>query len=171
VERVLGTLGALLQRQQSQGSDAIPPSEWNILLDTAASLLDGSPPAGLCELTRIALGCGAHEMALDLAKRALRVVDRESVLECRALRLLGAAMLRSGIASGAGAIQDALTLAITQGANLEAAEALNELGLHELRLGERAAAESRLRAAVALCPSGAELWTPLRDRLAQSPAT
>lgn len=32
---------------------------------------------------------------------------------------------------------------------------------------ERSAAESRLRTAVALCPSRAELWTPLRDRLAQ----
>jgi hypothetical protein len=84
--------------------------------------------------------------------------------------LLGVAMMRQALRSGAQALEDAVTLAITRRAKREAAEALNELGLHELKDGRHAAAECRLQAAVALCPSEhADLWTALRDRLATIP--
>ncbi|MGH2907020.1 MAG: tetratricopeptide repeat protein [Solirubrobacterales bacterium] len=172
VERVLHTLRALVERPRNEGTDPLPLSHWKIVLATAASLLDGSSPEALCELTRIALDCGANAEALEFANEAGRVADKGSVLECRALRLLGMAMMRQGLASGAQAVEDALNLAVAMGAKLEAAEALNELGLHDLQRGKRHAAEFRLQAAVALCPSEhAELWTALRDGLAQNPPT
>lgn len=170
VERVVRTLSALAEHQESQGTDSLAPSHWRIVLVTAASLLDGPHPETLCELARIALACGANEQALEFANEAVRVANKGSVLECRALRLVGVAMMRHGLGSGAQALEDALDLAVSMGATREAAAALNDLGLHELKCGERHAAESRLRAAVALCPSEhAELWTALRDGLTQNP--
>lgn len=170
VSRVLRTLGALDESRQVEGRGALPASHWKILLATAASLLEGSPPDLLCELTRIALSCGANEEALDFANEAASSAPRGSVYECRALRLLGVVMMRQGLLrAGPHAIEDALDLAISIGANVEAAEAMNQLGLYELARGERDAAESRLRAAIALCPSEhAELWVALRDGLAES---
>jgi len=170
VERVLRTLSALVERQRSESTGALPASHWKILLATTASILDGSSPDELCELTRIALGCGANEEALDLANEAVRYARKGSLLACRALRLLGVAMMRQGLGSGAHALRDALDLAVAIGANLEAAAVLNELGLHYLSRGERDEAESQLQAAVALCPDEhAELWAPLRNGLAENP--
>ena len=170
VPRVLSTLSVLVERQRAHGTDALTPSHWRFVLAAAVSLLDGSPPETLCELARIAFACGANEQALDFANEAVRVAPKASVLECRALRLVGVAMMRQGLSSGVQALEDALDLAVSLGATREAAAALNDLGLHELKRGERHAAESRLQAAVALCPSEyAELWTALRDVLAQTP--
>jgi hypothetical protein len=170
IERVVRTLSALAEHQESQGTDSLTPSHWRIVLTTAASLLDGPHPETLCELARVALACRANEQALEFANEAVRVANKGSVLECRALRLVGAAMMRQGLGSGAQALEDALDLAVSMGATHEAAAALNDLGLHELKCGARHAAESRLRAAMALCPSEhAELWTALRDCLAQNP--
>lgn len=168
VPRVLRTLSALVERQRTHDTDALTPSHWRFVLAAAESLLDGSAPEARCELAGIALACGANEQALDLANEAVRVALKGSVLECRALRLVGVAMMRQGLSSGAHALQDALDLAVSLGATREAAAALNDLGLHELKRGERHAAQSRLEAAVALSEH-AELWTALRDDLAQNP--
>jgi len=135
VERVLRTLSALVERQP-----AGPSCRWRILLEAAASLLDGSPPDALCELARIGLACGSIDEALHFANEAIRVAPGGSVLECRALRLLGAAMIKRDWRVGVSAIEDALGMAIRMAA--EATDARRELALHELRLCERAIAEA-----------------------------
>ena len=149
VGRVLNTLSELVERQRAEGTRQIQLPHWKILLATAAALQDGSSPDELCELTRIALGCGANKEALDFADEVLRCVPKGSVLECRALRLLGVALLRQGFLSGVHALEDALHLATIAGASLEAAEARNELRQYP---GEHA-----------------ERRTGLRDRLAENP--
>jgi hypothetical protein len=136
VARVLPTLRGLVERR----SNPIPALQWKLLLTTAASFLDGPRPGVLCELTRIALDCGANQEALDFANEAVVRARKESVLACRALRLLGVAMLRQGLGSGAHAIEDAFKAALAIGATAEAAEALNELERNRLPDGKYAAA-------------------------------
>lgn len=135
VARVLPTLRGLVERQ----SNPVPPSHWRLLLTTAASFLDGSQPGALCELARIALDCGANQEALDFANEAAEWANQRSVLECRALRLLGVAMMRQGLGSGAHAIEDAFNLALDIGATTEAAEALQELERQRLATGTHVA--------------------------------
>ena len=132
---------------------------WPELLESVATLFyenrSHAPSAEpLTALAEIALSHGAHDKAIAFADEALlHMPDVQTPLRCRALRILGSAMLKQGWTNpGLAVLQDSASMSGDAAVDRERAHALHELGLHALRHANYAEAEARLRDAVDLLP-------------------
>lgn len=128
-----------------------------VVLEAAAAVIYDSLERGasvslLIELARVAFASGATIKALSFAREALvRLGPAVTVERFRALRVLGLATMREGMAAAAAYILDgAVLLAVELDAIEEAADLLRQLGCCELDAGNDAAAETRFRNALQL---------------------
>lgn len=138
-----------------------PDRTWPNVIQTLADLvrqdISGHQAAVLLtELAALALQCDGPELADPLARAALTyLADRPSATRSRALRHLGAALVRLGrIDEGVNVLDLAIAAGVQSELPVVAANPLYQRGQHALDHGDFMGAESRFRSALALLEKG-----------------